>query len=215
MIKYKIPLLVLLVSALTACSNPLKVHYDNIKLALLLNQEITVTLEEVKTSEVDLALINSGNRPTAKIAKAYQEFGKDKWISKDRAMLVIKDYRVIKTVGFKNDQLAVLSGEPDPLKDFTSVNQKSWKRQLDWSVGEYGYDLVSRFHSSKDSIELLGQSFDVLLVTEELTYADGSNWNNYFWIDEKTGLMLKTIQKNAPFADEFEIRFVSNAARLM
>ena len=211
----KLTIVLILSCVIFACSNPLKVHYDNIKLALLLNQDAEVTLEEVNQSEVDLALIKSGNRAVAKIAKAYSEFNKDKWISKDRAMLVIKDHRIIKTVGFKNDQLTILTGATDPLADIASIHNKTWQWQIDWEVGEYGYHIASSFHTDKDTIQLLNQSFEVLLITEQVIYADGSEWENYYWLDKESGLMLKTIQKNAPFADQFEISFVSNAARLM
>lgn len=211
----KSTLLLLLCLSLTACSNPLKVHYDNIKLALLLNKDIEVTLEEVKSSEIDLALIRSGDRPLAKIAKAYHEFDKDKWISKDRAMLVLKDYRIIKTVGFKNDLLAIFSGAEDPLKNVGSIDGTSWQWQVDWSAGEYGYEVTSNFDSSKDTLKILGNLFNVLKITENIIYADGSNWENVYWVDEESSLLLKTVQKSAPFADRFEVVFVSNAAKLM
>ncbi|BDX04509.1 YjbF family lipoprotein [Planctobacterium marinum] len=208
-------LFLLLGLGITACSNPLKVHYDNIKLALLLNEDIAVTLEEVQNSEIDLALIRSGDRPLAKIAKAYHEFDKEKWISKDRAMLVLKNYRIIKTVGFNNDLLAIFSGQKDPLSDIGGLNGKSWQWQVDWSAGEYGYDVSSNFNSSKDTVQIMGNSFNVLKITENIIYADGSNWENIYWVDEESSLLLKTVQKGAPFADRFEIDFVSNAARLM
>ena len=207
---------------LAACSNPYAIHYDNLKLAFLLNRDAEISLEEVVESEVDLATIKSGNRPVAIIAKAFNEFGKDKWLSKDRAMLVIDEYRVVRTIGFKNDQIEILSGQIDPLKELSTVNNKRWEWQVDWSVGEYGYPAVSEFKHDFATVTVLEHNFDVIHITETVTYLHKTgvldskkSWENHYWIDEGTGLLLKTQQKHAPFADLFTINFVSNAAKLI
>lgn len=208
---------------LAGCSNPYAVHYDNLKLAFLLNEDAQLSVSEVQTSEVDLALIRSGDRPVAIIAKAYSEFGKEKWISKDRAMLVFDGHRIARTVGFKNDQLVLLSGEPDPLKKGDSrIDNVRWNWQVDWSAGEYGYPAESSFSTSDEQIDILGQHFSTLRIEEKVTYQQTSGlfnhdytWSNYYWIDSESGLLLKTQQKHAPFADEFSIQFVSNAVKLM
>lgn len=206
---------------LVGCQNPLNAHYKNIQLAILLNQDAELSLQDVKDSEVDLAFIKSGDRPLAVIAKAFTEFNKEKWISEDKAMLVFSHHRVIRTVGFKNDQLAIFSGDRDPLSDLSSIATKNWYWEVDWSVGEYGYPVQSQFAVKSDSVEVFGNTFTALHVVEKVRYkkAEGlfntSEWDNHYWIDKETGMLLKTSQQSAPFSDRFDITFVSNAVRLM
>lgn len=219
--KFTLLSILAIVLSVTSCSNPLSGHYTNIQLAFLLNRDATVSIEQVRESQVELALINSGNRPTALIAKAFSEYGKDKWISEDKAMLVIQNSRIIRTVGFKNDQLGIFSGSSDPLADVTLIDGASWERDLDWSIGEYGYPVHSTFVSSTDTISVLDSNFHVLHIIEEVDYLKSNaffevkNWNNHYWIDAKSGLLLKTSQQSAPFSDRFEIIFVSNAVKLL
>lgn len=210
-----------LLSFLSACSNPLRTHYVNIQLAILLNQDAEFSIEEVRKSPVDVALIKSADRPVAVIAKAFNELGSEKWISEDKAMLIIKDHRVQRTVGFKNDQLAIFSSENDPLGNIASVANKSWYWEVDWSVGEYGYPVNSTFSVMTESVNIMGNSFNTLHIVEEASYdkANGwvvdKDWANHYWIDVESGLLLKTSQKAAPFSDRFDITFVSTAVRLM
>jgi len=212
-------LLVVLLSAGCA-NNPLRTHYINLKLAFLLNQDASVTPEEIKASKVDLAFIRSGDRPQAIIAKAFSEFRKDKWISNDKAMLVIKDHRVLRTLGFANDQITILSGSTDPLADIETLHNKRWEWQVDWSVGEYGYPLESSFVVSEESIDILGNSFATVHVVEEVTYLASNSlltensWENHYWVHKASGKLLVTHQQTAPFSDRFEITFVSDALRL-
>lgn len=205
----------------SGCTNPLNSQIKNIQLAILLNIDAELTLEDVQKSEVDLALIKSGDRPVAVIARAFTEFGKEKWISEDQAMLVIKDHRVIRTVGFENDLLAVLTGEKDPLSDVSGINNKTWYWEVDWEVGEYGYSVNSHFSVNNDNLEIFGKTFSTLHITEQLAYekAQGifqnSSWENHYWVDKDSGVLLKTSQQSAPFSDRFVITFASNAVRLM
>lgn len=206
---------------LLGCVNPIQSHITTMKLAFRLNEDAKVSLQDVKQSEVDLALISSGDRPQAVIAKAFDEFGKEKWISQDRAMLVIEHGRVIRTLGFDNDLLSVTGIGVDPLSELSSVDGKKWQWLLDWEVGEYGYLVESTFSSSLITTSILEMEFEVIHVIEECDYKlanssfdFGSSWTNQYWIEKNTGILLKTEQKSAPFSDRFEVTFVSNAINL-
>ena len=222
MINLKRCFLLFFVVSLTGCSNPLDTHFTNIKLAILLNKDASITLEEVKASKVELALIKSGSRPVALIAKAFDENDKAKWISQDKAMLVIKDGRVIRTVGFLNDQLGIYSGTQDPLVDPLSIDGKTWSRLIDWSIGEYGYASESIFEIGSEKLSVFGHTFETLYVTEKVVQPESNslflstdNWTNEFWFDKSTGKLLQSYQKASSASDKFEIQFVSNIASLV
>lgn len=213
--------LYVLVQSTTGCSNPFATHYDNIRLAILLDRDASLTWDEVKESDVELALIKSGNRPQAVIAKAFTEYGKDKWISKDKAMLIFQGYRIVRTLGFENDQLAIFSATPDPLKDHKLLNGEKWYWEVDWEVGEYGYPVNSSYTSTSEKIEIQGKSFDTVHIVESATYGqrpslnDDGIWQNHYWVDPESGLLLRTHQQGAPFSDRFEITFISNASSIL
>jgi hypothetical protein len=212
----------LLIVLLAGCSNPFATHYTNIKLAIALNEDVTISLEEVKSSQVELALIKSGDRPVALIAKAFHENDQDKWISNDRAMLVIKHGRVIRTIGFKNDQLGQFTGSEDPLSDVSSIHNKTWMQLIDWSVGEYGNQTDSHFTLGQQSISILGNNFEALHVLEKVKqtqqgslFLQDAAWYNEYWFDKASGKLLETHLQASSVSDRFEIQFVSNAASLI
>ena len=193
----------------------------NVKLAIALNQDITVSEEEVANSDVSLALIRSGDRPVALIAKAFSEYGKDKWISADKAMLIIEHGRVVRTLGFANDQVAIHSGKVDPLSQPSTIDGKSWSRLIDWSIGEYGYESVSSFTMSYEPVTVFNKTIDALRVTEIVSqknrkalFSDESVWTNEFWFERNSSILLKTSQQASPTSDKFEIEFVSNILAL-
>lgn len=205
----------------SGCSNPFATHYDNLRLAILLDRDANLTLEQVNDSRVDLALIKSGNRPKAVIAKAFTEYGKEKWISKDRAMLIFEGYRITRTLGFENDQIAIFSATPDPLKDYELLDGKNWYWEVDWEVGEYGYPVTASYETSLVQIEIQGKRFQTLHIVESAEYGkqssifDDVSWQNHYWVDRESGLLLRTHQQGAPFSDRFEITLVSNANRVL
>ena len=206
---------------IVGCSNPLATHYTNLKLAWKLNQDAQITEKEVIESKVELALIRSGERPLAIIAKAFDEYGLQKWISADKAMLIFEHGRVIRTIGFANDQLEILSSKKDPLSDLSTVEGQSWTRMIDWSVGEYGYDSTSVFNLEFQEINVLNYDFETQHITEIVTHTDPkavfssqTSWVNEYWFEVKSGKLLRTIQQNSPASDRFDISFVSNAVSL-
>lgn len=207
---------------LNGCTNPLQSHITSLKLAYRLNQDAEISLDKVLESKVDLALIKSGDRPVAIIAKAFAEEGKDKWISEDRAMLVVESGRIIRTQGFKNDLLSLSGIGPDPLLQPEKLNGSSWRSLSDWESGEYGYLSESNFTVESEDITVLEHHFSTIKVTESVEFKAKRNWlignqqwDNVYWFDRHSNRLLKAKQRTAPHSNEFLITFVSTAAELL
>ena len=212
----------LILLLIAGCTNPIRSHITTLELAFRLNQDAEINLQEVQESSVELALIRSGERPLAVIAKAFSEEGKDKWISEDKALLVVEAGRVIRTQGFKNDLLALNGIGADPLADPDSLDGANWRAIVDWEAGEYGYLSESSFSISEDDILIFDKSFATLKVTEVIQYKATKNWlfgeqswENVYWFEKNSKKLLKSRQKAAPHSNQFVITYVSQAASLV
>lgn len=207
---------------LSACSGTYLTHYRNLKLAFSEAPLPQQSVEEVKASEVDWALVKSGGRALARISLAYQDADGSKWVSADNAMLVIRHGVVIKTLGFQNDLLFTHVETDIPLSSKLTTETK-WRRVQDWEAGEYGYLVESTFsNAGNTSITIMGQNFETKVVKEVVTYQSPSDhwklndcWENTYWFDTNTGILLQSSQQASPFSDRFELQYISRAVRLM
>lgn len=204
------------------CSGTLNSHFQTLKYAFTDLPDQILPIDEVKSSQIELAYVKSGERPMATIAKVYDEFGKEKWVSADRAMLVVSDGYIVKTLGFTNDLEYVSNLKNNPLGLGKDISNQSWERDVDWSKGEYGYRVVSNFEVlGEEQVTITSLSFPAIKVKETVTYMSKSNrfrfddeWENWFWIDTRSGEIIRTIQKQSPFGESFDIQFISAALQV-
>jgi hypothetical protein len=138
------------------------------------------------------------------------------------ALMFIEQGRIVRTVGLKNDLVYLSNTSSDPLKtplNFTAT--ASWSRLADWQYNEYGYPLRSTFHYGPvETMQFFGQQLDVVPLTENVQYTAETNfvrfddkWQNRFWLEAKTGTVLKSQQMLAPWGETFELTFISEVAR--
>ncbi|XOV80076.1 MAG: YjbF family lipoprotein [Aestuariibacter sp.] len=209
---------------LSGCTGTYVTHYENLKLAFADPVDPSPSLDVVRESPVDLALVKIGDTVHARIALAYQENGIDKWISADKAMLAIKDGHIIKTHSFKNDLIYVSETEMMPLANINKVSSIQWRRNVDWESGEYGHVIESTFQRSNEneSIEILGKLFTTIVVVERAEYLSPSkhtkwnrSWENTFWFDKDSGELLQSSQQTSPFSKRIDMQYISRAVRLM
>jgi hypothetical protein len=217
-------LLLVAVFALTACAGTYHSYYETLKLAFSERDDVSLSLEEVTQLNVDIMLLRRGDRPAAALALAYIEDGQHKWVSRDKAMLIIEQGRVVRTLGFAQDLLYLSNTSSDPIKQtYTTLPGKNWLRSADWSIDEYGYQLNSDFDRQvRQQLTVFGQQIDTILIIENVVYDNPSNfirveqnWQNYFWYEPISGTLLKTKQRLSPYDEALEITYLSQIARLM
>jgi len=204
---------------LSGCSSTVRTYTDTLKLAFTQGEDAFLTRAELAERKADALYAKVGNKPTAVLGLAFLEHNQQKWISADEAMLVIEKGRVVKTTGFSNNLMFQSNRAQDPLKlVMVKINQgQQWTSHSDWSENnEIGYQSnYEIIQVEVTSLELLEHRFQTKLVTEQVTFANGTTAINLFWYDLSSGYLLKTKQTIAPFWPELELTFISSAGRLL
>jgi hypothetical protein len=217
-------LLCVAVVTLTACAGTYHSYYQTLQLAFAEKADVNLSLAEVTDLSVDLMLLRRGDRPAAALALAYIEAGQHKWVSADKALLIIEQGRIVRTSGFAQDLLFLSNTSADPIKQtYSGLSGLNWLRGADWSQNEYGYQLYSDFEThGRQMLMVFGQQIDTVLIVENVAYHNPSNyfqaeqnWQNYFWYEPISGTLLKTKQRLSPYDEALEITYLSQIARLM
>lgn len=210
--------------ALTGCAGTYHSYLDTLKLAFSSNDDVNLSLQQVKAAPSDLLYVRHGERAVAAMALLRLEGGQHKWVSADNALLIMEQGRVVRTVGFDNDLLYLSNTQNDQIRDYKTISPASeWLRLADWQNGEYGYLIKSRFKvQANQPLSFFGQSLNTTLITEQLSYDSDSNfvrfdssWHNSFWFDSASGTLIKSVQQLSPVAEPFEMTYISRIARLL
>lgn len=139
------------------------------------------------------------------------------WASADNVIFSIRNGRIIETHGLINNVMNVtsaLSDETFPIKgseyqsnDFVRVLSLSKPRVNSLTIK------VKKNIIGQKVIYILGKEFKTLLIEETITndYI-GWRYNNYFWVDEETGFVWKSIQQIAPNLPAIKIEILKKPA---
>ena len=218
----KLALGALFVSCLSSCSGTYHAYADMLKMGFAEGKDIALTYGEITDTRYDLIYVGINDRPRVTMALMFIEQGQLKWISSDSAMLITENGRIIRTLGMKNDLLSLTNIDADPVKNLSAVNKlSSWIRLADWQQGEFGYELQSGFRViPNQTLSYFGHSFNVTKVIESVNYAVEPNfvrldnsWQNVYWYDADTKLLLKTVQQLSPFSEQYELTFITQIVR--
>ncbi|WP_301003787.1 YjbF family lipoprotein [Arsukibacterium sp.] len=193
-----------------------------LKLAFSKTPDVQLPYSFFSEAEHDYLYVKQGEQAQVAMALMFIEQGQFKWVSADRVVLVTEQGRIVRTVGLKNDLLHLTNTASDPLKkQLSSTSTTSWSRIADWQQHEYGYPLRSTFqYGPVETLQFFGQPLDVVPLIENIQYAADANfvrfddkWQNRFWLDAKTGVVLKSVQTLVPGAEAFEMIFISEVVR--
>ncbi len=207
---------------LSACSGTNQAYYQTLKLAFSKQENVRLTLPEVQQSKTDLAQVTRGDKASITMALAYLEEAQHKWVSADKAMLILEKGRIVRTIGLEEDLLYISNTHADPLKALAESSGKNWTRKIDWANDKYGHTIQSSFNdATADTLEIFNQSFEVVKYIENVRYTAPSKfiqldrqWQNVFWVDKQSGILLKSKQKLAPHTELIEMLYLSRIARL-
>lgn len=203
---------------LSGCSSTTRTYLDTLMLALKPGDGVSLSDQELASRDNDVLYVTVGSLPRALLVLAYTEFGQQKWVSADNALLVLENGRLVKTSGFGNNLLFLSDREKDPLKQ-SMVNiqsGQSWQSYTDWSErNETGYlqryEIIDTFI---EKIQIQGHQFDTKQVIERVTFFNGETAENLFWFELTSGQLLKSRQQLAPFWPQVELVHLSTAGRL-
>ncbi|ALV93863.1 MULTISPECIES: YjbF family lipoprotein [Pantoea] len=203
----RLPLL-LLCLLLQACTQTQKGLEQTVMLAVNGPDDVTVTDEQVASLPYAslYARINEG--PRIFVVLGYDEQGQQKWVTQDKAMLVMQHGRLVKTLGLVDNLDAVSNLAQDPLADPLHLqNNASWTRVVQWREKENvrAATAVSRFQRGDDTVlNVAGERVPCRVWIETVSMESlGAEWQNTFWIDNRDGAVLQSHQMLA--ADAFPV----------
>ena len=207
---------------LSSCSGTYNAYVNMFKVALSADEDVVLPYAFFEQAKYDYLYVKYGDKPQVALALAFVEQDQLKWISADNGMLITRYGRIVSTLGLDNDLLYLTNKGSDPLlRPLNISSQSNYLRLADWQQGEYGYQVRSTFTVQQgESLEFFGQILPVIKVIEQMRYENPSNfvrfdnsWQNVFWVEAKSGRVLKASQQLQPGAERFELVFVSEIVR--
>ena len=138
------------------------------------------------------------------------------WISADHVAIATRRGRVVETAGLPENLVHTMFSGADPI---TAVAHR-WdtpvklRRMIDIEPGtHYGVTVISTIERiAVEHIEILDFSYETNVLRES-AYAAELDWSydNYYWVDAKTGFVWKSIQHIAPSLVPFQFEILKPA----
>lgn len=198
---------------LVGCSTSTNQTIETVSYVFQNPQDIVLTSAQLRELPYASAYIKVGDLPQALVILAYVNGSRLSWMSADGVVFVTQHGRLIKTVGLPND-LRYLGGlDEDPLHTsrLDKIPSMLWYSVAEWSH-KYtsGYPLSMSYRLvDKADIEILDQSYKTTILAETVVVSPQNiKWQNYFWIDDKTGLVRKFKQHLGPSLPTVEMTFL-------
>lgn len=197
-----IPLL-LLCLLLQACTQTQKGLGETLKLAVLGVDDVALTNEQIQSMPYASMYLRLDGGQRIFVVLGYAENGEQKWVTQDKAMLVTRYGRVVRTLGLADNLQDINNMQQDPLAKGLALEEgDSWTRTLSWT--ENGKlragTAVSRFNREHDQVlDIAGQQVACRVYRETVEIAAiGKSWENVFWIDATSGQVRQTDQYAGP-----------------
>ena len=180
--------------------------YEELAVAIkdIVSSPKDLTLEEVNKVPYASMQVRLGRAPNVLVVLEEERQGVLKWTTSNQIKIYTKNGKIVRLTGTENDLEKV---DLDP--NYPLLNKKILNANLDISIVSFYsfknpnlYNLAVRSEFKfvkKEKIKILGEEFDTLLF-EEISDQNDIYWNfkNYYWVDEKEKVVLKSIQDFTP-----------------
>jgi len=190
--------------------------FDALKYSIVGFPDVPIKRDEV--SKIPYASISAkiGMGPLSLLVLWRRENDDLHWISADRAIIVTRHGRVVKTYGFPENMKDTKELGRDPVNNslHLSTSSASFNRSIDIDVNKrYGIPVESKFERiGPRKITIAEIEIETILFTEKNT-ARTVNWSftNYFWADAYDGFIWKSRQHIARNFDPIDIEILKPA----
>lgn len=200
-------------SLLTACSSQnissLSNIYKAANYAITSRPEVDITREDINNIPYASCYARIGDNPRALVILAKIIKNDLYWVTANRETFVTRKGRLVKTHGLQSDLTSsrwnnALADIGNFVVGSTNRESQEYGRTIDIkSDNIYGIYIRSHLLRQNDavSLEIEDLVFDTTLVIET-NIASTLRWefSNYFWVDNQTGFIWKSIQHFAPSA---------------
>ncbi|WP_034911422.1 YjbF family lipoprotein [Erwinia sp. 9145] len=192
--------LLLICLLLQGCTQTQKGLGETVKLALLGPDDVQVSDEQVENLPYASMYLRLNDGQRIFVVLGFDENGQQKWITRDKAMVVTQHGRLVKTLGLATNLTDVSNLQQDPLGNPLHLTEgASWTRLISWTEqGQFhAAAAVSHFTRTDDEVlTLAGKRVACRVWQEEVELtADGKSWTNTFWVDTTTGQIRQSIQR--------------------
>jgi len=208
-----------LTAAVTGCSElPLVSNaYSALRLATFGLPDSHI--DRALVSQIPYASISAkvGKGPKSLLILGRKEGDKLHWISADRAVLVTRHGRVVRTAGFPENLRNTTQEFGDPVNKQLHNLQNSVisTRQIDLDLGlHYGIPIRSKFERIGDREITISELRVKTVLIRERNFASTVNWDftNYYWVDAFDGFVWKSVQHIARSFPPVSIEILKPAA---
>ena len=181
--------------------------YSSIKGAIFGYEDVNITRDLVKKIPYASAKLKIGNGPSGLLILESIKDNKATWVSADNVLLLVRDGRIIRTLGLINNLTSSQSVDQS-FEDLLSNSDRLFNYYSYYSYDEpLLHNLrveVSLSVKELEDIEILGKVRSLVLV-EELVTSKEINWTkkNKYWIDPDTFFVWKSIQYISPKLPKF------------
>jgi hypothetical protein len=176
--------------------------YSSIKGAIFGYEDNNITKDLVSSIPYASAKVKIGKASSGLLVLESKKDNKTSWISADNVLLLIKDGRVIRTLGLSNN-LSSYESVSQSFKDLLSTPEPLFNYYSYYSYDKpYLRNLrveVSLSIKGPEDVELLRGVRSLILVEEIITNKE-INWTkkNKYWIDPDNYFVWKSIQYISP-----------------
>ncbi|TKI04408.1 YjbF family lipoprotein [Martelella alba] len=186
-----------------ACSQSQKSLGETFKVAAFGMPDVEMTPEQVRDIPYASMYARVNNGPQIFVVLAYAENGNLKWVTRDKAMLVTRNGRLIKTLDLTDNLLDVTNLSADPLIHANRITDGAqWTRTQTWTESRkvYTATFTSRFTlAGNETLTILGAPHTARILDEDVDVAElHTHYRNRYWIDPVTGGVYKTQQFIGP-----------------
>ncbi len=188
---------------LAACSQSQKGIGDTFAVAIFGTPDVELTPDQVRAIPYASMYAKVNDGAQIFVVLAYAENGNLKWVTRDQAMLVTRNGRLIKTLGLPDNLLEVTNLSSDPLLHANRITDGAvWTRTQSWTEQQQlrSATFTSRFHIvGTETVTVLNAPHAWRVIEEQVSVAElNTEYRNRFWIDPLSGAVLKTEQYLGP-----------------
>ena len=208
----------LMLVLLASCSSTMRGYKDTLEYAFFPGDGVDLTLEDIVSRPVPSLYVKVADRPRSLLVLQSSLAQQQKWLSYDRAIVVLEGGRLVKASGFDNDLIYSRFQQPLSWQTMSGLAAGAQYQSLhDYQrAGTQG--LIHRYQlleTKQQTLTLFQRPFSATVFYEQVTFADGSVAVNEFWFDNHSKTLLKSKQHPAQFWPVMEFVHISDAASLL
>tara|TARA_B110000014_G_C20063050_1_gene553772 strand:- start:85 stop:762 length:678 start_codon:yes stop_codon:yes gene_type:complete len=190
--------------------------FSSIKGAVYGYEDVGLTRQQIDNIPYASAQLKIGKGSKGLVILESSLNKKNTWVSADKAIIVEKEGRIIRTSGLGNN----LTFYDSPRQTFKDLLTNQYPILSYFAY--YSYDkpklnslkvLVEITIKDRQEVEILGRYKSLVLIEEKISN-DYINWKkvNRYWVDPETFFVWKSIQFISPKLPEFQIEVTKKPA---